>query len=64
MRDLLLVVGNVLLEQYLVLLLENLDDDSTQELVEGVDAVFRIDGKGGVVFFFLYKWLIEEATPT
>ena len=43
LRDLLLVVSDVLLEQDLVLLLENLDDDSTQELVEGVDAVFRID---------------------
>jgi len=44
LRDLLLVVGNVLLEQYLVLLLENLNDDGSQELVEGVDAVLRIDG--------------------
>ena len=49
LRNLHLVVSDVLLEQDLVLLLENLDDDSTQELVEGVDAVFRIDGKGGVV---------------
>jgi len=49
LRDLLLVVGDVLLEQYLVFLLENLDDDCSQELVEGVDAVLRIDGKGGVV---------------
>ena len=36
LRDLLLVVGDVLLEQYLVFLLENLDDDCSQELVEGV----------------------------
>ena len=49
LRDLLLVVSDVLLEQDRVLLLENLDDDSTQELAEGVDAVFRIDGKRGVV---------------
>ena len=49
MRDLLLVVSDVLLEQDLVFLLENLDDDCSQELVEGIDAVFRIDGKVGVV---------------
>ena len=49
LRDVLLVVGDVLLEQYLVFLLEDLDDDCSQELVEGIDAVLRIDGKGGVV---------------
>ena len=49
LRDLLLVVRNVLLEQDLVFLLENLDDDCSQKLVEGVDAVLRIDSKVGVV---------------
>jgi len=49
LRDLLLVVSDVLLEQDLVFLLENLDDDCSQELVEGIGAVFRIDGKVGVV---------------
>jgi len=49
LRDLLLVVRDVLLEQDLVFLLENLDDDCSQKLVEGVNAVLRIDGKVGVV---------------
>jgi len=76
LRDLLLVVSDVLLEQDLVFLLENLDDDCSQELVEGIDAVFRIDDKVGVVlenelivlkillFFFFFFFFLEEATPT